>query len=146
MDGRKLALATIAGWLTMEVVAFLLHQVLFGAFYDSATDVAMRRPDGKQLHIIAFGQLILSVLMAYLYPRQKHGGRGIVMAGLTFGLVIGLVWRLPHAVMEIGLYNFGVAVSLVDAFNHLLEAVAGGIAIALVYGEAVSRSPRAPAA
>lgn len=125
--------ATLAAWAAMEAMAYLLHLQLLFDFYQAAVPAETLRPGGKSIPVIAAGQLVLAVLMVVLYQVFLGAPQRWLRASLLFGLLVGLIWRLPHALMEIGLSKVSVAAQFVDSAAHCLEAVVGAVALGFVF-------------
>ena len=73
-------------------------------------------------------------MMAYMYPKGYSGGSPAV-EGLKFGIMIGIVWVLPHALIRHGaMVSMTGKMLLVDAIWHLVEQGIAGLIIGLIYG------------
>lgn len=51
--------------------------------------------------IIVLGYLLLAILMTYVYPKGYSGGEPLA-EGLRFGVFIGVLYTLPHALVIYG--------------------------------------------
>ncbi|OGU60618.1 MAG: hypothetical protein A2455_07340 [Ignavibacteria bacterium RIFOXYC2_FULL_35_16] len=131
MNTKKMLLACLAAFVVTFLLSGLWHIVLLGDFY-KANDVALARAEPNMLFVI-LGQLILTFLMAVVYPMGYKGGSP-VKEGFRFGAIIGLIWLLPWSVMMHGLWNYPLAGVIVDSAWHVVEEGVGGIVIGLVYG------------
>ena len=129
MDGKKMILACVAGFVVMFLLAGLWHMVIMDEMYDLPT--AREEP---LMGFIALAFVILALLMAYMYPKGYSGGSP-VGEGLKFGVLVGLVWILPLSLILYAVSkDFSLNVLIVDALWHLVEEGAGGAVIGLVYG------------
>ncbi len=129
MNGKKLILSCIAGFIVMFLLAGLWHMALMSDLY--TTPSSREEP---LMGFIALGLFILALLMAYLYPKGYSGGSPVT-EGLKFGILVGLMWVLPlglilYAVQE----GYTLNMVIVDAIWHMVEEGVGGIVIGLVYG------------
>ena len=131
MNTKKMLLACLAAFVVTFLLSGLWHIVLLGDFY-KANDVALARAEPNMLFVI-LGQLILTFLMAVVYPMGYKGGSP-VKEGFRFGAIIGLIWLLPWSVMMHGIWNYPLAGVIVDSAWHVVEEGVGGIVIGLVYG------------
>ena len=131
MDLKKMLFAIIASFVAMFALSGLWHTFFMADFY--ATDrptVAFAEP---KMQFVVLGYFILALLMAYIYPLGYKGGSSVT-EGLKFGILIGLLWMLPEAVVLFGVFESSGTVLVVDAIWHLVEQGIGGIVIGLVYG------------
>ena len=128
MKIKKFILATLAGGLTMWILAGIWHKLLMAKFYVGETD-ATHEGTG----IIFFAYIVLGVLMAYIYPLVYKGGRPVV-EGLRFGIVIGLLWVFPHELAMAGAHGDSISYVFKNAVWHMIEQAVGGIIIGLIYG------------
>jgi hypothetical protein len=132
MNFKKLLLASVAGFAVMFALAGLWHNLIMEQFYKSYKLAAL---GGHEPVPILLGYLILALLMAYIYPKGYSGGSP-AKEGLKFGIIIGLLWILPHS-----LVLFGESLStsteklIINTIWHLVEQGGGGIAIGLVYSK-----------
>lgn len=141
MDIKKLAIATIASFATMFVVGYLGHMYLLADFFANNTgiigDVNREAP---LIPFIALGSITLAFLMSYMYPKGVEGTNHI-MQGLKFGVIIGIIWIVPHTTILYGATTvFSKTFILGDSLWHLVEQGLGGVVIALVYGKGVGSS------
>ena len=113
----------------MFLLAGLWHMALMSDLY--ASDLNRAEPI---LGLIAVSYFILALLMAYMYPKGIEGTNKITN-GIKFGMVIGLIWVLPHALILHAVSEGGALnVILIDVGWHLVEQSGGGVVIALIYG------------
>ncbi len=130
MDIKKFSMAVVGGFFAMFIPGGLWHMIIMKDFYDKyAGDSALAEPN---IIFIILGVLILSALMAYMYPQGYKGGSPL-KEGLRFGVVIGLLWILPYNVIMIGVMGTAKTLVVVDALWHIVEQGVGGIVIGYVY-------------
>ncbi len=133
MDMKRLALATLAGGVTMWILAGLWHELLMAAFYTSETEA-----EHEGIGIIFLAYMVLGALMAYMYPFGYKRGRPAV-EGLRFGVVIGLLWVFPHGLAMAGAHGDSISYVFKNTAWHVVEQGVGGIVIGLVYGKLLGR-------
>lgn len=127
MNMKKFVLATVVGGFGMWVLSGLWHNLIVPAFY-SETGATH---EGIGILLVAY--LVLSLLMAYMYPLVYEGGRPII-EGLKFGMVIGVLWVFPHELAMAGAHGDSISYVFKNAAWHLVEQGVGGIIIGFVYG------------
>ncbi len=132
MNTKKLLLTFVAGFVVMFAMSGLWYMVIMKVFY-SEQFAAVNRPEFNMVWIIA-GYLVAAILMAYVYPTGYKGGSPM-KEGMKFGLLMGLLMALPIALVNFGVLNLPVTGSVVDTIYQVVEKVAGGMAIGLVYGK-----------
>lgn len=131
----RLALAAVGGALVMWVLAGLWHTLLVARFYETA---AHAQHEG--IGVILLGYLTLGGLMAYLQSRMTRGGRPLV-EGLRLGVVVGLLWVLPHGLVMVGAHGELVGYVLKNAVWHLLEQGVGGLVVAYIWARDSAEAP-----
>lgn len=124
---KELLLATIASGLGMWLLAGFYHEVLAAAFYAAETGA---KHEGTGIILVAY--LVLSLIMAYLYPQVYRGGRAVT-EGLKFGILIGVLWVFPHEFAMAGAHGESLVYVFKNAAWHIVEQGIGGVIIALVY-------------
>lgn len=131
MDGRKLVTGALAVFVVMFALSWVWHQGLMADFYQStALEPARESP---LIWAIAAGYALLSLLMAWMYPKGYEGG-GPLLEGLKFGAVIGILWVLPLQLVLYGVLEGPLTMVLVDGAWHVVEQGAGGAVLGWVHG------------
>ncbi len=128
MNVKKFAISTLVVGFTMWVISGLWHNLILPNFYSSEIEATH---EGIGLLLIAY--LILGLFMAYMYPLGYKGGRPAI-EGLRFGIVIGLLWILPHGLAMAGAHGESISYVLKNATWHAVEQGLGGIVLGLIYG------------
>ena len=132
MNSKKLLLTFVAGFIVMFALSGLWYLVIMKGFYsEQFSDV--QRPEFNMVWITV-GYLIAAILLAYIYPHGYKGGPPM-KEGMKFGLLMGLLMALPISLLHLGVYNVPLTGSLVDTLYQVVEKIAGGITIGLVYGK-----------
>ena len=140
MNIGKFLGAAVGGAIVMWLLGGGWHMLIMSEYY-AGNSVAEPLAEPRMPFII-IGYVILALLMSYIYPKGYSGGG--VVEGLKFGVLMGLVWVLPHAVILHGVYYGATGkLILVDAIWHLVEQGIGGIVIALIYGSAAGAQSEA---
>ena len=113
----------------MLLLAGLWHMALMSDLYANETNRAE-----PNMVLIVVSYLILGLLMAYIYPKGMEGTNKIAN-GIKFGILAGLIWVLPHALIIHATTEGGALnVIFIDTGWHLVEQACGGVVIALIYG------------
>ncbi len=128
MNWKKLGLATLAGAVAMLIVGGLwegisARHVFYTLTHSSGGGIAM--------NIVAY--LVLSALMAYIYPLGYEGRRPPYREGLQFGALIGVLMILPHSLAVAGASSERILYAFENTAWHAVEQGLGGIAIAYAY-------------
>lgn len=131
MEIRKLLLSALAAAAAMLLLAGLWHTAIMGPYYAREMPVMQ---EVVRYDVIGLSYLVLGVLMAIVYPKGYTGGPPAA-EGFRFGLVMGLIYSLPHSMVLFAVTGSlsGVLV-LTDAAWHMVEQGVGGMVIALVCG------------
>jgi hypothetical protein len=129
IDFKKLVFSTLLGGFGMWVVAGIWHNMIMANLYK---DVHATH-EGIGLLLIAY--FILALLMAYIYP-LGYTGKSPWIEGLRYGLIIGLLWVLPHSVVRLAAHdNSSIVYIIKNSLWHMVEQGIGGIIIAVIYGK-----------
>ena len=132
MNGKKLALAGIAGFVVMFISSGIWYMALMADYYDEQF-AAVSREEPLMMWII-IGYLVTALLLAYVYPFGYKGGNP-VKEGLRFGFTMGLVMMLPMALITYAVNPVPGSALTVDTIYQVVEKSIGGIVIGLVYGK-----------
>jgi hypothetical protein len=129
MNIQKILLSTIGAGIVMFLLAGLWHMALMSDLY--AGDMNRAEPS---MYLIGGSYLVLALLMSYMYPKGIEGTNKIAN-GIKFGIVIGLLWVLPHSlVLHAVIEGSTLRVVFIDVAWHAVEQACGGVVIALIYG------------
>ena len=132
MNGKKFVGAWVVGAVVMFVLAGLWHMVILSGFY--ARHAYFPAREGALIGYIFLGYIVLALLMAYVYPKGYSDGSPAAQ-GLKFGVIIGILWVLPHGIVLYGVHHSGTrALILVDTIWHMVEQGVGGLVIGAIYG------------
>jgi hypothetical protein len=126
MNTQKMLLAVVVGFIVMFGLAGMFHLVLLKDFFQAklGSDPMIQYP--------LLSYFILALLMSYIYPQGYKGG-SFVKEGLMFGILMGLVCRVPLEVLELGYGRGDLSFVLTEGIWHMVEQGVGGIAIAFMY-------------
>jgi len=141
MGIRRLLLSALAGAAIMLLLAAVWHIALMGRYYAAGVSQVQ---EVVRYDVIALAYLVLGALMAIIYPKGYAGGSP-ASEGFRFGVLIGLVYAMPHAMVAVAATGSASgSLVLVDAAWHMVEQGVGGAVIALVYGR-LGGAPLQPA-
>lgn len=131
MNTKKLITAWIASFIVMFLLSGLWYTILMPEYYSAQfANVSRAKP---LLIWIVLGYLIVSFLMAYIYP-IGYKGKSPLSEGLRFGFFMGLILSLPTAFILYGVHTIPLSGALVDTLYLVVEKTIGGIVIGYVYG------------
>jgi hypothetical protein len=77
--------------------------------------------------------VVLAVLLSALYPRFRNSGKTVLGKGISYGVMMALLWMLPLNLVLHGVYDFPFQALFMDTGWALVEQGLGGIVIAAVY-------------
>jgi hypothetical protein len=123
--------AWLAGFVTVFVISFVWYTVLLAKQYE-AWEANVARESELLWSIIA-GLAVITLLMAYMYPRGYEGGPPL-MEGLRFGALIGLIVGAGTGLIVYGAWAVQAAGVIADAVLNLVAFALAGAAIGWAYG------------
>ena len=145
---RHLLLAAGAAFVVIFNLGYVFHELLLHDWFKEQLRGVARAEYIVPLVAVSFAVYVL--IVAYLYPmfRRAHPAWSAMRAGITFGLLMGLLWDgLQGGLIEYATMNVTFASFAVDSTYHTLE---GGLAGAIIAAMSTStrstgeRSPRDP--
>lgn len=134
MTERPILLPALGCFLVMGALSWLWHDPILGDYYGSLLGPEMR--EEVVVEPVAAAYVLLSVLMAAIYPRVTGDPTDPVEAwveGVRFGAAVGLLWIVPLRLVLFGTTVRPFAPVVVDGAWHLLEQGAGGLVVALLH-------------
>lgn len=126
--------AWILAFTVMFLLSGLFNGIIISSFIENNISSNLIR-ESPNMFLIGLGYAVLSSIMAFFYPRFIKPRNSTWMSGLTFGMIMGVVWLLPYSLVLHGVYTFPPMALLIDPFWALIEQGVGGISIALIYRE-----------
>ena len=88
--------------------------------------------EGLGLMMLAY--FMLALLMAYVYSLIYRGKKPVI-EGLRLGVVVGILWVLPHGLVMAGAHDTSIIYEFKNALWHVFEQGVGGMVIGLVYSK-----------
>ena len=125
---KKLILSTVIGGFGMWVIAGIWHNLIMANLYKNV------HATHEGLGILLVAYFILALLMAYIYP-FGYKGKSPTIEGFRFGIVIGLLWILPHGLAMAGAHGDSIIYVIKNSLWHMVEQGLGGVIIGLIYGK-----------
>ncbi|WP_158748586.1 hypothetical protein [Acidobacterium sp. S8] len=117
----------VIGFLTFAVMPFLVREFRkYPAVYRSEEGIKSVMPYG--MVAIFVGILVLAILYAMIY----QGGSGFI-EGARFGLLIGIFAVCAFVIHNYVNLNIGLKLTVEQAVAYLIEWIAVGISIGLIY-------------
>ncbi|MCK4578260.1 MAG: DUF1761 family protein [Candidatus Marinimicrobia bacterium] len=132
MNAKKLLMAWLAAFVVMFVVSFVWYNYIIAECNAEQFKDVLRAE--KSMGLIAVGYLVISFLLAYVYPIGYQGGTPM-SEGMRFGIIMGLIVAVPAALISAGAYNMPLGANIVDAIYRIVEITLGAMAMAVVYGD-----------
>lgn len=129
---RKLWLAVVGAFVVIFVLSTLFHLVV-AADWINTSFANVARPGGALMVVIVAYYLVLSFMMAWLYPKG-YEGKGPVAEGLRFGLAVGVLVYISEALHQFAVMDVTLGPTLAHGVWHVVETMAGGVVIAWIYG------------
>jgi len=127
----KFIVTSLAAGAVMLVLAAAWRFVLAGPFYAEHTAVLR---EVRLYDIIVLAYLVLGAMMTLMYPTGYAGGSP-AMEGARFGAIIGIIWSLPHSLVEYAIQGTqSTILVLTEAAWHAVEQGVGGLVIGIIYG------------
>ncbi len=130
MNTKKFLLASLAVFITLYLLDFVIHSLLLGSVYESMQEVW--RPDMMdKMWIMILTGIIFSLLFVYIFSKG-YEGKGIV-EGAKYGLIIGLVVYLVGSYNQYVVYPLPYSLVVKWFIYGTIELIIAGIVLALVY-------------
>ena len=130
MNTKKFLLASLAVFVTLQLLDFVIHSLLLGSVYNSIQDVF--RPDMMdKMWIMYLTGAIFSLLFVYIFSKG-YEGKGIA-EGAKYGLIIGLVVHLVGSYNQYVVYPLPYSLALKWFLYGTIELILAGIVAALIY-------------
>ena len=126
---QKTLYAFVAGFVVMYTLAGIWNMFLVARFFTTTLSIG----EGHPIMAYVFSAyLVLSLIMAYLFPRLKIDGSW-TSRGLKFGVVMGILWVVPFDLLIHGAFRYPSIALITDTLWAIIEQGLGGLVISYVY-------------
>lgn len=98
INWQKWLIATIAVFVGVFILDFIIHQQLLGDLYKENYRLftSMKVMESRMSYMIA-SQVLFAAFFTFLYT-QGYSGKGSIAEGLRYGLYLGLLIHVPKSV------------------------------------------------
>lgn len=132
--GKVFIVAWLGSFLIMFVLSGLFNTLLVREFVESNIGSELLR-NPPSMTLIALGYIVLSFIMALIYPQFEQLKIFSAFRAFSYGVVFGIVWLLPYSLVLHGVYNFPLVALVMDSGWALIEQGAGGLVIGFAYNQ-----------
>ena len=130
MDTKRFLLASLAVFVTLQILDFVIHNLILGSTYEAIQGVF--RPDmADKMWVISLMGLVLSFQFVYIFTKG-YEGKGI-MEGLKYGLLIGLVIHFVGAFNQFAVYPLPYGLIWKWIIWGTIQLMIAGAVAALIY-------------
>ena len=130
MNIKRFILASIAVFVTFQVLDFVIHGLILMSTYQSLAH--LWRPDMMSLMWIMYlSSFFMSFMFVYIFTKG-YENRGI-MEGLRFGVVIGLFMNVVGMFSQYAMYPIPFSLTIQWLLYGMAEFIIAGIVAAAVY-------------
>jgi hypothetical protein len=136
MNTKRWLLASLAVFVVMLALEFLIHGVLLHGLYLQTASVWRPQADMQRLMWIFWvGYLVFAPFFALIYAKGYEKGKGGLGQGFRFGLYVGAMLSVLHSYAQYVILPIPLVIACYWFAATLVEFIAAGIAAGLVYHE-----------
>ncbi len=136
MNTKRWLLASVAVFVVIAVLEFLIHGVLLSDVYRQTASVW--RPEAemqKMMWIFWVGMLVFAPFFALIYVKGYEKGKPGLGQGFRYGLYVGIMLSVMHSFGWYVILPIPPALAFYWFVGILVEFIAAGVAAGLVYHE-----------
>ena len=136
---KKLWMGFVAVFIVTVLTNFLIHQVLLGGLYRSASMSALMRPEAEgQANLwIHFVTAAIASFFFTLIFSKGYEGKGIG-EGVRFGFYVGMLMAIPMAYDTYAEMPIPYSLALQWFIYGVVQYVILGIVVAMVFGKSAA--------
>ena len=136
MNTKRWLLASVAVFVVIGVLEFLIHGVLLSVLYRQTASVWRPETEMRQMMWIFWvGMLVFAPLFALIYVKGYEKGKPGLGQGFRFGLYVGVMLSVMHSFGWYVILPIPLALAFYWFLGILVEFIAAGVAAGLVYHE-----------
>ena len=130
MNTKKFLLTSLAVFVTLQILDFVIHNLILAADYEAL--VAVWRPDMMdKMWVMYITGIVFSLLFVYIFSKGQEG-KG-VMEGVKYGFIIGLLVVFVGSFNQFVVYPIPYGLTWKWIIYGLIEFVILGAVTALIY-------------
>ncbi len=134
MNTRKFATASIAAFVVISVVAFVIHGVLLSGVYQRAAAAFRPEADARGLFWLFYvGYLVFAVFFTFIYTKGYERDRGGLAQGLRFGFYVGVMIGALESLAWYVVLPVPAELALCWFFAYVAMALAAGATVGFLY-------------
>jgi hypothetical protein len=131
---KKLWIGFIAVYVGMTLTNFVIHQVMLGGLYRSASMASLMRPMGESMLWIHFVTAAIASFFFVLIFSKGYESKGIG-EGIRYGFFVGMLTSIPMAYDTYAEMPIPYSLALQWFLYGLIQYIILGIIAAMVYGK-----------
>jgi hypothetical protein len=136
MNTKRWLLASVAVFVVVAVLEFLIHGVLLSDVYRQTGSVWRSDAEMQKLMWIFWvGMLVFAPFFALIYVKGYEKGKPGLGQGFRYGLYVGVMLSVMHSFGWYVILPIPLALAFYWFLGILVEFVAAGVAAGLVYHE-----------
>lgn len=136
MNTKRWLLASVAVFVVIFVLEFIIHGVILQGVYQQTASVWRTQADMQRLMwILWVGYLVFAPLFAFIYVKGYEKSKPGLGQGFRFGLYVGAMLSVLHGFGWYAILPIPLALAFYWFVAILVESIAMGIAAGLVYHE-----------
>ena len=130
MNTKKFLLASLAGFVTLQILDYVIHSLILGSAYDSIQEIF--RPDmADKMWVMMLMSAIFSLLFVFIFTKG-YENKG-VMEGIKYGLLLGLIVHFVGSFNQYVVYPVPYGLTWKWIIYGSIELMAAGAVAALIY-------------
>lgn len=130
MNVKKFLLASLAVFVTLQILDYVIHMLLLAKDYQATASVW--RADMMDIFWIMYiTGAILSLLFVYIFIKG-YQGKGIP-EGIRYGLIMGILLMTLGAVNQYIVYPIPLELAIKWTVYGIIEFMIAGVVAALIY-------------
>ena len=136
MNTKRWLLASVAVFVVVAVLEFLIHGVLLSDVYRQTASVWRSEAEmQKMMWIFWVGMLVFAPFFALIYVKGYEKDKPGLGQGFRYGLYVGVMLSVMHSFGWYVILPIPLALAFYWFLGILVEFVAAGVAAGLVYRE-----------
>ena len=134
MDLKRWLLAAVGTFGIILLGDMLIHQVWLGDFYRAHAQWWRPADQMESVRGLMFAsQALLATFLSFVYAKGYEAGKGGLVQGFRFGIIMGLLLGLPSNLMNLVVYPYPPFLILTWMGGTVIEMTVAGMMIGYIY-------------
>ena len=134
MNTKRWLLASLAAFVVIFILEFLIHGILLEGIYQQTASVWRPEPEiERMMWLFWLGYLVFAPFFALIYTKGYEAGKSGFGQGVRYGVYMGVILSVMQSLGWYVVLPIPATLAFYWFIATMVESVAAGIVVGLIY-------------